>query len=102
MMARARAVQDYGAYCIDSSGSDGINISAAGAAEGMAELQDMRADFDKIHPYLRLVTNNSAATQGGGGAPRRGPAPALWPAVSPTPKESAAAHDSSQTALTSQ
>ncbi len=78
-LALARALQDYGAYCDDSAGSSGIVISAEGAAEGMGELQDMRADFPKIHPYLRLVTNNAAATPGGGGTPRRPPAPPLVP-----------------------
>ena len=78
-LALARALQDYGAYCDDSAGSSGIVISAEGAAEGMAELRDMRADFPKIHPYLRLVTNNTAATPGGGGARRQPPAPPLMP-----------------------
>ncbi len=78
-LALARALQDYGAYCDDSAGSSGIVISAEGAAEGMAELRDMRADFPKIHPYLRLVTNNTAETLGGGGTPRRPPAPPLVP-----------------------
>ncbi len=78
-LALARALQDYGAYCDDSAGSSGIVISAEGAAEGMSELRDMRADFPKIHPYLRLVTNNTAATPGGGGVPRRAPAAPLIP-----------------------
>lgn len=76
-LALAKALQDYGAYCADSSGSNGIIISAEGAAEGMPELADMRHDFDKIHGLLRPVTNNSAATPGGGGKPRRPPAPPL-------------------------
>jgi hypothetical protein len=75
-LALARALQDYGAYCDDSSGSQGIIISAEGATEGMAELRDMRADFPKIRAYLRVVTNNTAATPGGG-TPRQPPAPPL-------------------------
>ena len=81
-LALARALQDYGAYCDDSAGSSGIVVSAEGATEGMAELQDMRADFPKIHQYLRPVTNNTAATPGGGGTPRRPPAPPLAPPAS--------------------
>ena len=78
-LALAQALQDYGAYCDDSAGSQGIVISAEGATEGMAELQAMRADFPKIHAYLRPVTNNTAATPGGGGTPRQSPAPPLMP-----------------------
>jgi hypothetical protein len=76
-LALAQALQDYGAYCDDSSGSRGIIISAEGATERTPELEDMRADFPKIRAYLRLVTNNTAAMPGGGGVPRREPAPPL-------------------------
>jgi hypothetical protein len=76
-VALARALQDYGAYCDDSAGSRGIVISAEGAAEGMPELEDMRRDFPRIHPYLRPVKNNTAASPGGGGVPRQPPAPPL-------------------------
>jgi hypothetical protein len=73
----ARALQDYGAYCDDSSGYNGILLSAEGATEGMPELEQMRKDFITLHRYLRPVTNNTPASIGGGGAPRQPPAPPL-------------------------
>jgi len=73
----ARALQDFGAYCDDSVGTDGIVLSAEGASEGMTQLTDMRRDFPRIRRYLRVVTNNRPATPGGGGAMRAAPAPAL-------------------------
>ncbi len=71
----ARALQDYGAYCDDSVGTDGIVLSAEGAAEGMPELAAMRRDFPVIRMALRVVLNNTQATPAGGGQPRRGVAP---------------------------
>jgi len=69
-LALAHALQDFGAYCDDSVGTDGIVISAEGASENLRELQEMRRDFARIHPYLRLVVNNTPSTPGGGGTPR--------------------------------
>jgi hypothetical protein len=69
----ARALQDFGAYCDDSVGTDGIVMSAEGAAEGLPELADMRRDFPVLHRYLRVVLNNTSATPGGGGTPRVSP-----------------------------
>jgi hypothetical protein len=74
-LALARALQDFGAYCDDSVGTDGIVISAEGASEEMPQLADMRRDFATIRRYLRAVVNNTAATPGGGGVPRETPAP---------------------------
>jgi len=71
----ARALQDYGAYCDDSVGTDGIVLSAEGAAEGLPELEAMRRDFPVIRMALRVVLNNTPATPAGGGQPRRGVAP---------------------------
>jgi hypothetical protein len=45
----------------------------------MPELDQMREDFPKIHELLLPVTNNTAATPGGGGKPRQPPAPPLNP-----------------------
>lgn len=75
----ARALQDYGAYCDDSSGFAGITLSAEGAAEDLPELAEMRADFPKLHELLLPVTNNTKATPGGGGKPRQPPPPPLSP-----------------------
>jgi hypothetical protein len=77
--ALARALQDFGAYCDDSSGSAAITLSAEGAAEGLPGLAQMRQDFPVLHRHLRPVTNNTAATPGGGGIPRAPAAPALTP-----------------------
>jgi len=76
-LALARALQDFGAYCDDSVGTDGIEISAEGASEGMPQLADARRDFQVIHRYLRAVTNNTQATPGGGGTPRAMAPPAF-------------------------
>jgi hypothetical protein len=75
--ALARALQDFGAYCDDSVGTDGIEISAEGASEEMPQLADARRDFPVIHRYLRAVTNNTRVNPGGGGVPRAQAAPGL-------------------------
>ncbi len=74
-LALARALQDFGAYCDDSVGTDGIVISAEAASEGLPGLADMRRDFPLIRRFLRAVLNNTAATPGGGGRPREAAAP---------------------------
>jgi hypothetical protein len=76
-LALARALQDFGAYCDDSVGTDGMVISAEGAGEGLAGLADMRRDFPVIRRFLRAVLNNTAATPGGGGRPREAAAPGM-------------------------
>ncbi len=76
-LALARALQDFGAYCDDSVGTDGIVLTAENAAEALPELADMRRDFALLHTYLRVVLNNTATTPGGGGTPRASPAPSL-------------------------
>ncbi len=57
-LALARALQSYGAYCDDSVGTDGLVLTAEGAAEGLPELAQARQDFPTIRQQLRLVTNN--------------------------------------------
>jgi hypothetical protein len=74
-LALARALQDFGAYCDDSVGTDGMEISAEGASEGMPQLADARRDFPVIRRYLRVVTNNTRASPGGGGRLRAAMAP---------------------------
>ncbi len=73
----AHALQDYGAYCDDSVGTDGLVLTAEGAAEEMAELQAMRRDFPVIRAALRVVENNTAASLGGGGVPLVALAPGI-------------------------
>jgi hypothetical protein len=75
----ARALQDYGAYLVDSSG--GLAFYAEprvedDAALGEASLlNDARTDLAKIVPQLRCVTDSTMATPGGGGPRRAPPAP---------------------------
>jgi len=76
-LALARALQDFGAYCDDSVGTDGMVISAEGSSEGMAGLADMRKDFPVIRRFLRAVLNNAKVTPGGGGRSREPAAPRL-------------------------
>ena len=64
--ALARALQDYGAYCDDSVGTDGLVMTAEGAAEEMPELAALRRDFPTIRDQLRVVVaprNNQASSQ---------------------------------------
>lgn len=69
----ARAMQDYGVYI------SGYGSVAFALVRGEAELNP--ADEDKILnelvPLLQVVANNTEATPGGGGTPRREAAPEL-------------------------
>jgi hypothetical protein len=73
----ARALQDFGAYCDDSVGTEGLVLTAEGAAEDRPELTLMRRDFPILRQQMRLVTNNSPGTPAGGGGSRTGQAPDL-------------------------
>jgi hypothetical protein len=75
-LAFARCLQDYGAYVNDTGGSD-LAFLAEDAAAQMSQLTDIRNDLAKMSPYLAVVTNNTAATIGGGGTPRQPLAPPL-------------------------
>jgi hypothetical protein len=72
----ARALQDYGAYVVDQNGSSFV-LKAEPSLEGSTALTNMRRDLATIRPHLRVVTNNTPTTVGGGGTPRAAPAPAL-------------------------
>ena len=69
----ARSLQDYGAYVTDRSA--GFAFYAEPSAEAL--LASMRADLNKIRAQLRVVTNNSPSSVGGGGTPRVPLAPGL-------------------------
>lgn len=69
--ALLRALQDYGAYDVDSAGD--YSLYAEPAAEG--ELGSARKDWATLRPLLRCVTNNRPDAIGGPG-PRVAP-PAL-------------------------
>jgi hypothetical protein len=64
-LAVATALRAYGAYLVDAS--ENFTLFAEPSAEGM--LAGARADLDKIRAQLRVVTNNSPSTPGGGGTP---------------------------------
>jgi hypothetical protein len=64
-MMLARALRDYGAYLVDASSN--FAFFAEPTAEHL--LAGARADIGKIREQLRVVTNNSATSVGGGGTP---------------------------------
>jgi hypothetical protein len=71
----AQALQDYGAYDVDSSGGDFIlyvETNAAGELNAQA-IEDLK----RLRPLLRCVTNNRSDNIGGGGTPRAPLAPPL-------------------------
>jgi hypothetical protein len=74
-LALARALQDYGGYATDQSDSFVMGFVEPGA-DG-ARVAAMRADLDRIRLHLRVVTNNSPHSVGGGGTPRAPLAPDL-------------------------
>jgi hypothetical protein len=75
----ARALQDYGAYIVDTGGGDwflGSIFYAELAAQNEAPGGPI-PDIDKVTMLLRVVANNSSTNVGGGGTPRRSLAPPL-------------------------
>ncbi len=74
-LALARTMQDYGAY-ICETGSGNVIYYAEPAAAAVAHRALAKA-LAKLTPYLMVVTNNTPGTVGGGGAPRRPPAPPI-------------------------
>lgn len=73
-LAVAHALQDYGAYIVDRS--VGMTFYVEPAAD-QDHVDDLRTDAAALQGALVLVTNNSAASLGGGGAPRVALAPPL-------------------------
>jgi len=69
----ARAMQDYGVYI--TGFSDAPFVLLAGEARLNRDKED--AMLSKLVPLLKIVANNTPQTPGGGGTPRREPAPAL-------------------------
>ncbi len=69
--AVVRAMQDYGAYVVDLAGGEAIYAEPGVDAD---KLRDIRDELRSIRPHLRVVTNNTLATPGGGGTPRVAPA----------------------------
>jgi hypothetical protein len=71
----ARALQDYGAYVVDRSSA--FTFFAEPSAEGTPALAELRRDIGTLRSQLRVVTNNTPLTVGGGGVLRQPLAPAL-------------------------
>jgi hypothetical protein len=69
----ARALRDYGAYIVDCS--ENFTLYAEPSAENL--LTQARNDLAKIRQQLRIVTNSSASSVGGGGTPGAPLAPAF-------------------------
>jgi hypothetical protein len=83
----ARALQDFGAIQRDTGGDKGVTFYAEPAAEGMPQLEKMRADLAKILPVLAVLRNQSPATLNGGGTRRRAVLEGLNPAIcAPQPR----------------
>ncbi len=73
-LALARALQDYGTYIVDRSGTNSLYCELSCDT---ARYEALRVAWRELHPLLRAVTNNTAATVGGGGQPRVAPAAGL-------------------------
>lgn len=72
--ALAHALQNYGAYVVDRAGTAALYCELACDA---AQTARMTADWKILHSEMRMVTNSSATSVGGGGTPRIAAPPAL-------------------------
>ena len=82
----AKALQDYGGYIVDMAGAPLVFYAEPAAAEEIGGVEALKKTgggsalkLAKLLPYLRIVTNNSPESIGGGGKPRRPPAPPFDP-----------------------
>jgi hypothetical protein len=79
-LAIARALQDYGAYIVDSGGCNFQLFAEPKAKDEAAQIKvepsgQSYYSLRKLVPFLRIVTNNGPQSVGGGGTPRRPLAP---------------------------
>ncbi|CAB4192789.1 hypothetical protein UFOVP1244_89 [uncultured Caudovirales phage] len=66
----AHALQDFGAYVVDTTKGNSTNMRADQYVSP-AIVQKVSQDMGKVYPLLRVITNNSQdQTTSGGGAPR--------------------------------
>ncbi len=72
-LAVAQALQDYGAYVVDQGGGNIIYYVEPSAGD---VLTTSATELGRLTPLLRVVTNNSPLSVGGGGEPRRVAEPA--------------------------
>lgn len=63
----AKALQDYGAYWNDSAGTNEAALSATPDTASNPLMQEMESDFQKLVPYLAIMTNQGANNVNGGG-----------------------------------
>jgi hypothetical protein len=72
-VALGHALQDYGAYVVDTAGTYGGVGFVAEPAASAADVQNLSADVKALAAQLVVVTNSTQATPGGGapGAARR-------------------------------
>lgn len=66
-MALAKALQNYGAYVVDRSGMVSLYCELDCDA---GKTSKMAADWKKLYPHMRAVSNSSPSSVGGGGSPR--------------------------------
>ena len=72
--ALGRALQDYGALVLVRSGTASLFCEQSCDP---AQAQAMTVAFRELYPLMRVVTNNTEATPGGGGTPRQPALPGL-------------------------
>jgi hypothetical protein len=65
-MALAKAYQTYGGYVTDTAGPSTIQMGYVETGATQQQINNLHADLQAIRVRLALVTNNTAATPGGG------------------------------------
>jgi hypothetical protein len=70
----ARALQDYGAYVIESCDSQWMNFYIS---DGDFSAEQLRPILQRLGSKLQVVANNTLATPGGGGKAHRATVPQL-------------------------
>lgn len=71
-LALARALQDFGAYVVDSAGTNALYCEVAC---NVTDYNELNAAWKQLEPLMRAMTNNSETNVGGGGTPRVTPPP---------------------------
>lgn len=74
-VAIAHALQDYGAYVVDTGGINQMALYAENAAAGMPQFKGLYDDLRIMQRYFAAIQNNTPTTMGGGGIRRQPLAP---------------------------
>ncbi|KQS96964.1 hypothetical protein [Cellulomonas sp. Leaf395] len=74
--ALGHALQDYGALVLVRSGTASLFCEQSCNS---VQAQAASTDFRQLYPLMRVITNNTATTPGGGGTPRQPALPSLAP-----------------------